>query len=89
MSADWNTLRRESGTSGGAGAYADQHIGYLNKIGEAYHKNGTRFFAQLCLPGFGFYDSNSSDINKLTKKGTNQNQRRVYTGSRDLQKGWP
>jgi 2,4-dienoyl-CoA reductase-like NADH-dependent reductase (Old Yellow Enzyme family) len=67
VSADCNTLSRESGTSGGAGVYSDQHIGYLNKIAEAYHNNGTRFFAQLCLPGFGFYDNNSSDINKLTK----------------------
>lgn len=53
---------------GGAGAYSEQHIGYLRKIAEACHKNGTRFFAQLGLPGFSFYDNNSEDVNKLTKQ---------------------
>lgn len=68
VSADCNTSSKAGGTSGGAGVYSEQHVGYLSKIAEAYHKNGTAFFAQLCLPGFGFYDSNSRDINKLTKK---------------------
>ena len=53
---------------GGAGAYADRHISYLKQIAEACHENGTRFFAQLGLPGFGFYDHSSGDVNKLTKK---------------------
>ncbi|NNU77641.1 NADH:flavin oxidoreductase [Clostridium estertheticum] len=68
VSADCNTSSKAGGTSGGAGVYSDQHVGYLSKIAEAYHKNGTAFFAQLALPGFGFYDDNSRDINKLTKK---------------------
>lgn len=68
VSADYNTSSRIGGTSGGAGAYSDEHIGYLSKIADAYHKNGTIFFAQLALPGFGFYDDNSKDINKLTPK---------------------
>lgn len=68
VSSDCNTSSKASGTSGGAGAYSDQHVGYLSKIAKAYHKNGTAFFAQLALPGFGFYDDNSRDINKLTKE---------------------
>ena len=58
----------ERETAGGAGAYSDQHIGYLSKIAKACHTNGTRFFAQLGLPGFGFYDDRSDDVNKLTKQ---------------------
>jgi len=68
VSADYNSSSKAGGTSGGAGAYSVQHVGYLSKIADAYHRNGTVFFAQLCLPGFGFYDDNSGDINKLTKK---------------------
>lgn len=68
VSVDYHTSSKAGGTSGGAGAYSDQHVGYLRKIAEAYHRNGTAFFAQLALPGFGFYDDNSRDINKLTKK---------------------
>ena len=62
------SVSTEEEIAGGAGAYSEQHIGYLNKIAEAYHKNGTRFFAQLGLPGFSFYDNNSEDVNKLTKQ---------------------
>ena len=47
--------------------YSDRHIDYLKKIAKAYHKTDTRFFAQLALAGFGFYDSSSGDVNKLTK----------------------
>ncbi|MGB9978916.1 NADH:flavin oxidoreductase [Methanobacterium sp.] len=54
--------------SGGAGVYSDSHIEYLSKIKEECHQNGTRFFAQLAYPGFSYYDSNSKDINELTKE---------------------
>jgi len=53
---------------GGAGAYSEQHIRHLSKIAEACHKNGTRFFAQLALAGFSFYDKSSKDVNALTKE---------------------
>jgi len=53
---------------GGAGAYSQRHIDNLQKIAEACHKSGTRFFAQLALAGFSFHDKNSADVNKLTKK---------------------
>ncbi|TCL77041.1 2,4-dienoyl-CoA reductase-like NADH-dependent reductase (Old Yellow Enzyme family) [Hydrogenispora ethanolica] len=61
------SISAEKEIAGGAGAYSELHIGYLNKIAEACHKNETRFFAQLGLPGFSFYDNNSEDVNKLTK----------------------
>lgn len=62
------SVSAEREIAGGAGAYSDRHISYLKQIAEAYHKNGTRFFAQLGLSGFGFYDHSSGDVNKLAKK---------------------
>lgn len=62
------SVSTEQEIAGGAGAYSEQHIGYLSKIAKACHKSGTRFFAQLGLPGFSFYDNNSNDVNKLTKQ---------------------
>lgn len=50
-----------------AGAFSEQHTGYLNKIAEASHKSGTRFFAQLMLRGYAFCDNQSKDINSLSK----------------------
>ncbi|MBU3101725.1 MULTISPECIES: oxidoreductase [Clostridium] len=67
VSADSSNISG-SGTSGGAGAFSDRHINYLNRITEEYHKNGTRIFAQLSLPGYGFYDRSSMNINILSKK---------------------
>jgi len=58
----------EYGISDRAGAYSEYHIGYLKKIAESCRKYDTRFFAQLSLPGFGFYYENSKDINKLAKQ---------------------
>jgi 2,4-dienoyl-CoA reductase-like NADH-dependent reductase (Old Yellow Enzyme family) len=52
--------------AGGAGAYSEEHIDYLHEIAVACHKNETKFFAQLGLAGFSFYDNSSDDINKLT-----------------------
>ncbi len=49
----------------GAGAYSNTHTGYLSKIKEKCHENGTRFFAQLAYPGFSYYDSSLDNINQL------------------------
>ncbi|MDR1486815.1 MAG: NADH:flavin oxidoreductase [Deltaproteobacteria bacterium] len=68
VSVDRNSSSKAGGTTGGAGVYSDEHIGYLSKIADAYHKDGTAFFAQLALPGFGFYDKSSGDVNQLTQK---------------------
>lgn len=62
------SVSNEKDIAGGAGAYTDKHVKYLNKIAESYHKNNTRFFAQLGLPDFSFYDDKSKDVNKLTKQ---------------------
>ena len=39
---------------GRAGAYSDEHIGYLSKIADTCHANGTKFFAQLAYPSVGY-----------------------------------
>ncbi|WP_337955808.1 oxidoreductase [Clostridium luticellarii] len=62
------SVSTEREIAGRAGAYSDQHIDYLSKIAETCHKSGTRFFAQLGLPDFSFYDDNSENVNKLTKQ---------------------
>ncbi|WP_033166278.1 NADH:flavin oxidoreductase [Clostridium sp. KNHs205] len=49
-----------------AGAYSDEHIGYLRELAKEYHKNDTVFLAQLAFPGFGFYDTETGDVNELT-----------------------
>ncbi|MCE1247833.1 MAG: NADH:flavin oxidoreductase [Firmicutes bacterium] len=54
--------------AGGAGAYSEEHIDYLSCIASECRKNGTRFFAQLGLPGFAFYDKNTRDVNLLSVK---------------------
>jgi 2,4-dienoyl-CoA reductase-like NADH-dependent reductase (Old Yellow Enzyme family) len=61
------SVSAERRITGWPGVYSGQHSDYLSKIAEAYHKNETRFFAQLGLAGFGFYDNQSEDVNKLTK----------------------
>ncbi|MCL2761023.1 MAG: NADH:flavin oxidoreductase [Desulfuromonadales bacterium] len=61
-------VSKEYEIPGWAGAYSDQHINNLNKIAEACHKNGTKFFAQLALAGFSFYDKDSKDVNNLSKE---------------------
>lgn len=53
-------------TAGGAGAYSEDHIGYLHKMAEAGHRNGSCFFAQLGMPGYAFYDNFMKDVNSLT-----------------------
>lgn len=54
------------GTSGGAGAWSKGHIGYLGRIAHACHDGGSRFFAQLGLPGFAYGESASRNVNELT-----------------------
>lgn len=50
---------------GGAGVYSDIHIAYLKKLVEAYHNNGSKFFAQLAYPSIGYHNGDS--INQLTE----------------------
>lgn len=52
--------------AGGAGAYSERHIDYLKQIADVSHQNGTRFFAQLGLPGYAFYEASTKDVNALT-----------------------
>ena len=72
--------------SGGAGAYSDSHIGYLNKIKEACHQNGTRFFAQLAYPGFSYYDTRSKNVNELTKKDITKIREEFINGAKVCKK---
>ncbi len=66
----------------GAGAYSDSHISYLREIKEACHENGTRFFAQLAYPGFGYYDPGSDDVNLLRKEDLTQIRDEFINGVR-------
>lgn len=50
-----------------AGAYSDRHIEYLSEHADTCHRHDTRFFAQLALGGFGFYNNDSEDVNTLTE----------------------
>ena len=50
-----------------AGIYSNEHIEYLRKISDTYHKYGTKFIAQLNTLNFKFLEKNSNDINKLSK----------------------
>ena len=52
---------------GGIGIYNEDHINYLSDIRETCHQNGTRFLAQLIYPGLAYHDSNSLDMNKISK----------------------
>ena len=47
------------------GVYSDEHIRNIQKIAEACHNNGTKFFVQLAYPSFGY--SNGDTINNLTE----------------------
>lgn len=58
----------EHRTPGRPGVYSDEHIGYLGKIAQAYHKNDAKFIAQLAIAGFGFYDNNTRDVNMLSNE---------------------
>ena len=51
-----------------AGIYSNEHIEYLRKISDTYHKYGTKFIAQLNTLNFKFLEKNSNDINKLSKE---------------------
>ncbi len=54
------------GVAGGAGAYTEKHVAYLNKIVTACHQSGSRFFGQLGLGGYAYGDQKSQDINDLS-----------------------
>lgn len=66
----------------GAGAYSDSHIRYLGEIAEACHDNGTKFFAQLAYPGFGYYDPSSDDVNLLSRDDLIQIRNDFINGAR-------
>ena len=51
-----------------AGIYSNEHIEYLRKISDTYHKYGTKFIAQLNTLNFKFLEKNSNDINRLSKE---------------------
>ena len=51
-----------------AGIYSNEHIEYLRKISDTYHKYGTKFIAQLNTLNFKFLEKNSNDINKLSEE---------------------
>lgn len=55
-----------NGTSGGAGAYAEVHVGYLRQIAHVCHDGGSRLFAQLGIGGYGYGSVPSKDINVLS-----------------------
>lgn len=74
------TSKRE--IANGAGAYSDSHVSYLKEIRDTCHKNGTRFFAQLAYPGFGFYDPNSDDVNLLSREDLVQIRDNFINGAR-------
>lgn len=50
-----------------AGIYSNEHIKYLRKISDTYHKYGTKFIAQLNTLNFKFLEKNSNNINNLSK----------------------
>ena len=56
----------EQEIAGGAGVTSEAHVGYLRTIATACHAHGSRFFAQLWVPGFGFYEAASLDVNALS-----------------------
>ena len=51
-----------------AGIYSNEHIEYLRRISDIYHKYGSNFIAQLNTLNFKFLEKNSNDINKLSKE---------------------
>lgn len=51
-----------------SGIYSNEHIEYLRKISDTYHKYSTKFIAQLNTLNFKFLEKNSNDINRLSKE---------------------
>lgn len=49
--------------AGGAGIYADEHIGHLSAIAAACHEHGTKMFVQLAYPSAGH--QNGESVNGL------------------------
>ncbi|MDF2631798.1 MAG: oxidase [Caproiciproducens sp.] len=50
---------------GRIGVYSDEHIRNIQKIAEACHNKGSKFFVQLAYPSIGY--SNGDTINNLTE----------------------
>lgn len=55
-----------------AGAYDKQQLFYLQQLASACHQHGSRIFAQLTLPGYGWKRADSGDINSLTVEELDQ-----------------
>ncbi len=53
------------GGLGGIGVYSDEHIINIQRLADACHKNGSKFFVQLVYPSVGYI--NQDTINNLTE----------------------
>lgn len=58
-------LYDSSGGLGGIGIFSNEHIKNIQKIAEACHQNGTKFFVQLSYPSVGYH--NGDTITYLTE----------------------
>ncbi|MEA4846497.1 MAG: NADH:flavin oxidoreductase [Clostridiaceae bacterium] len=65
LSVTSDSRTSQKAIAGGAGAYSDAHIAYINQLAEACHSYGTKFFAQLAYPSAGHRKGDS--INQLTE----------------------
>lgn len=60
--------------AGGAGIYADEHIGHLQAIAAACHEHGTKLFVQLAYPSAGHQNGDSvnglaaDDLKEITEE---------------------